>query len=178
VNSSASIGDRAAADASRRTFLAQVIGGCIAFLGTLLGIPAVGLTVGPALKREDTTWLSLGDPETFKEGVPTGVNLSVVQRDGWIETNQVKGVWVVRQPDGQFSVFNARCTHLGCAYSWRPEQNQFACPCHGGVYDTEGKVVAGPPPRPLDGLESRIEGGKLQVQYQDFVLGTPDRVPA
>jgi hypothetical protein len=38
--------------------------------------------------------------------------------------------------------------------------------------------VAGPPPRPLDRLESRIEGGKLQVQYQDFVLGTPDRVPA
>ncbi len=165
-------------EASRRTFLAQVIGGCIAFLTAVLGITGIAVTVGPALKREETSWLSLGDPDTFKEGVTTSVNLTVVRRDGWIETNEVKDVWVLRQPGGEFVVFNGRCTHLGCAYGWRSDQNQFACPCHGGMYGADGKVIGGPPPRPLDRLATRIEGGKLQVQYQDFLVGTPDQVPA
>jgi len=165
-------------EASRRTFLAQIIGGCVAFLATFFGIPAIGVIVGPALKREETTWLSIGDPDTFKEGVPTAANLTVVRRDGWIETNEIKPVWVVRELGSQFSVFNGRCTHLGCAYRWRSELNQFACPCHGGVYSPSGNVLAGPPPRPLDRLETRVEGGKLQVQYRDFVLGTPEQAPA
>ena len=163
---------------SRRTFLAQVIGACVAFLAALLGIPAVGATVGPALKGEPAEWLSLGSPDSFPEGVPKAVNLTVVQRDGWIETNTVKGVWVVRQPDNTFVVFNGRCTHLGCAYSWQNDQHQFACPCHAGVFGIDGKVLAGPPPRSLDTLETRVEGGDLQTQVQDFRLGTSDKVPA
>jgi menaquinol-cytochrome c reductase iron-sulfur subunit len=170
-------GSPVAGETARRTFLAQVIGACIAFVGALLGIPAIGAIVGPALKPQETQWLSLGSPDTFQEGIPKAVNLTVVIRDGWIETTSVKGTWVVRQPGGQFVVFNGRCTHLGCAYSWQPEQGQFACPCHAGVFGVDGKVLAGPPPRPLDRLETRLEGGDLQAQYQDFRLGTPDQVP-
>ena len=163
---------------SRRTFLAQVIGACLAFLAAVLGIPAVGATVGPALKREEAEWLSLGSPNGFQEGVPKPVSLTVVSRDGWIETTLIKGVWVVRQPDGQFAVFNGRCTHLGCAYSWQVEQHQFACPCHAGVFGVDGKVLAGPPPRSLDPLETRLDGRELQVRYQNLRLGTADRLPA
>ena len=165
-------------EASRRTFLAQVIGACVAFLGALLGIPAVGAAIGPALKRQQAEWLSLGSPQTFQEGVPKLVNLTVVSRDGWIETNSVKSVWIVRQSADQFTAFSGRCTHLGCAYSWQADQHQFVCPCHAGVFGIDGKVLAGPPPRQLDPLQTRMEVGDLQVQYQDFRLGTPDRVPA
>jgi Rieske Fe-S protein len=163
---------------ARRTFLAQVIGACVAFLVALLGIPAVGAAIGPALKREQTDWVSLGSPDSFEVGVPKAVNVTVVQRDGWIETTEVKGVWVVRQPDKTFTVFNGRCTHLGCAYSWQTDQHQFACPCHAGVFSVEGNVLAGPPPRPLDTLETRIEDGDLQANVQDFRLGIPTKVPA
>jgi menaquinol-cytochrome c reductase iron-sulfur subunit len=168
----------AQAESSRRTFLAQVIGACAAFLAALLGIPALGAAVGPALKQQAAEWLSLGTPETFQEGVPKAVNLTVVNRDGWIETTAFKGVWVVRQPGNQFVVFNGRCTHLGCAYSWQVEQHQFACPCHAGIFGIDGKVLAGPPPRPLDMLETRVDGGELQAQYLEFRLGTPDRMPS
>ena len=138
-----------AGEISRRTFLAQVIGACVAFLGVLLGVPAVGAAVGPALKREDTEWLSLGSPDVFQDGMPKAVNLTVVRRDGWIESTEVKGVWVVRRSGNQFAVYNGRCTHLGCAYNWQADQHQFACPCHAGVFSVDGKVLAGPPPRPL-----------------------------
>jgi menaquinol-cytochrome c reductase iron-sulfur subunit len=168
----------AAGETARRTFLAQIIGACLAFLAALLGIPAIGAAVGPALKREEAEWLSLGSPDAFQEGVPKAVNLTVVSRDGWIETTVIKGVWVVRQPGGQYTVFNGRCTHLGCAYSWQTDQHQFACPCHAGIFGIDSNVLAGPPPRPLDTLPTRVEGGDLEVQYTDFHLGTPDKVPS
>lgn len=163
---------------SRRTFLAQVIGACGAFLAAVLGIPAIGAAVGPALKQDEAEWLPLGSPESFQEGVPKSISLTVARRDGWIETTEVKGIWVVRQPGDQFAAYNGRCTHLGCAYSWQASQNQFACPCHAGVFGLDGKVLAGPPPRPLDTLSVRLEGGALLVQYQDFQLGTPEKASA
>jgi menaquinol-cytochrome c reductase iron-sulfur subunit len=165
-------------ESSRRNFLAQVIGACIAFLAALLGIPALGAVVLPTLQREESQWLPLGSPDGFQEGVPKAVNLSVVRRDGWIETTEIKGVWVVRQPGDQFTAFNSRCTHLGCAYAWQAAQNQFACPCHAGVFGLDGKVLAGPPPRPLDTLPVRVDNGTLEVQYEDFQLGTPDKASA
>jgi Rieske Fe-S protein len=163
---------------SRRKFLAQVIGAGVAFLAVLLGMPAVGAAIGPALRRDETDWASLGSPDSFEVGVPKAVNVTIVQRDGWIETTEVKGVWVVRQPDNTFTVFNGRCTHLGCAYAWQTDQHQFACPCHAGVFNIEGSVLAGPPPRPLDTLETRIQDGDLQANVQDFRLGVPIKVPA
>jgi menaquinol-cytochrome c reductase iron-sulfur subunit len=162
----------------RREFLAQIIGACAAFMAALLGIPLIGALVAPALKSQEASWLTLGSATSFQMGVPTSVSVSVTQTDGWIQTTQVRSVWVVRQPSDEFTVYNGRCTHLGCAYSWQAVENQFTCPCHAGVYGVEGHVLAGPPPRPLDTLPVRVEDGQLQTQYQDLRLGTPEKAPA
>ncbi|WP_455389410.1 QcrA and Rieske domain-containing protein, partial [Petrachloros mirabilis] len=45
------------------------------------------------------------------------------------------------------------------------------CPCHGSVYDVDGKVLAGPAPRSLDVLPSKVEQGKLFVIYKQFKSG-------
>jgi menaquinol-cytochrome c reductase iron-sulfur subunit len=111
-------------------------------------------------------------------GVPTAAEFSVSRRDGWIETTEIKAVWVVRQAGDAFTVFNGRCTHLGCAYHWQEDRNQFACPCHAGVFAKDGRVLAGPPPRGLDPLPVRVDAGTLQVQYVDFRLGVAERVQA
>ena len=49
------------------------------------------------------------------------------------------------------------CTHLGCKAYWEPDHNRFFCPCHNGVFDVTGKVVSGPPPRPLDRYEVEVD---------------------
>ncbi len=49
------------------------------------------------------------------------------------------------------------CTHLGCKTYWEPENDRFYCPCHEAVFDTEGNVVSGPPPRPLDSYEVDVD---------------------
>jgi hypothetical protein len=40
---------------------------------------------------------------------------------------------------------------------------KFVCPCHGGVYDSQGKVQGGPPVRPLDRFETRVVSGRVEV---------------
>ena len=39
----------------------------------------------------------------------------------------------------------------------------FICPCHGGVYDFQGKRIGGPPVRPLDQFQTRVRNGQVEV---------------
>ena len=59
--------------------------------------------------------------------------------------------------------FSSVCTHLGCLISWSRTENRFMCPCHGGQYDIQGNVVAGPPPAPLKRLPLKVEREKVYI---------------
>ncbi len=63
----------------------------------------------------------------------------------------------------QLLAFSAVCTHLGCLVHWDSQAERFVCPCHHGVYDTDGNVVSGPPPRPLERIKLAIEGDQIFV---------------
>ncbi len=75
----------------------------------------------------------------------------------------VKEVMLVRAGD-TVSAIDLKCTHAGCTVHWVPERAQFRCPCHGGVYSAEGKVLDGPPPRPLSRLRVAVNSaGEITV---------------
>ena len=169
--------EEGASNTSRRTFLAEVIGACVAFLAMLIGIPAAGAAVGPALKQTQSGQITVGRADSFQVGVPTSAESTTTTRDGWLETTATVSVWVVKQPDGSFVVYNGHCTHLGCAYHWQADLNQFVCPCHAGVYAKDGIVMAGPPPRPLDQLEATVVDGMVEVEYVNYRLGVAGKVP-
>lgn len=61
--------------------------------------------------------------------------------------------------------FNAVCTHVQCTVEYRPERKDIFCNCHDGVYDLNGKNIAGPPPRPLEMYQVTLRGdvGKEQI---------------
>lgn len=165
-------------EVSRRTFLSYVAAAISAFIGIVLGVPIVGYLAAPLLgAKEQARWVSLGNTEDFQGGSARFAPLTLSRRDGWVEAQEARACWVVPQGDGSFVVFNGRCTHLGCAYSWIDQVSQFHCPCHNGVYDRDGIVLDGPPPRPLDRLETKIEDGELHVLYQDFLVGVPNKQP-
>lgn len=72
---------------------------------------------------------------------------------------------LVRLADGALRAFDARCPHLGCPVLWSKELQQIDCPCHGAAFDPEdGSVRKGPPPRGLQPLAVREQGGVLFVQ--------------
>ncbi len=37
-----------------------------------------------------------------------------------------------------------RCTHLGCALKWNPDERTWDCPCHGSRFEENGKLIDNP----------------------------------
>jgi len=72
---------------------------------------------------------------------------------------------VVRRDERHFHTLSATCTHSDvCLVEWDKERRQLVCPCHRGVFDLNGNVVAGPPPRPLERREVVVRDGGVYVR--------------
>ena len=164
---------------NRRRFLQYAIGAIGGFMTLAAGIPIVGSFISPAVRgrNKEGNWISLGSVEAFTPGEPKLIQFSLSKQDGWVASRIPKSVWAVRREDDEFTCYNSRCTHLGCIVDWKPKDGElaFRSPCHGGVFTIDGKVIDGPPPRPLDRLNYKIEDGKLWVNYLDFQLGVPEK---
>jgi len=72
---------------------------------------------------------------------------------------------VVTQPSaGEFKVFSAVCTHMGCIVN-QIADGRIDCPCHGSEYSiTDGAVLAGPAPRPLPAKTIKITGDSIFLE--------------
>ena len=55
------------------------------------------------------------------------------------------------------------CTHNGCIVTYNGSRG-FYCPCHGGSYDANGNVTAGPPPSPLPTYTVTQSGTVLTIK--------------
>ncbi len=89
-----------------------------------------------------------------------------------------RAAWLVKRTDSSVTAFSPSCTHLGCGCQWFPADRRFKCPCHGSVFDIAGKVLAGPAPRPLDGMPAKTEDGRLLVKFEVFQVGIARKVLA
>jgi Rieske Fe-S protein len=153
-------------DETRRGVLRAFVNGAIAALGGGLALVLGRFMYGraPASSGSDPTWFraaSLGDLDPRK---PYAAVLAVPRQDGWSRTRANEVVFLVW--DGLFEVraLSATCTHLGCRVRWDAGADRFRCPCHGGAYSVEGRVLSGPPPRPLAELRARIsDSGDVEV---------------
>ena len=73
---------------------------------------------------------------------------------------------LIRTEGGEFRAFSAICTHLNCTVQYRPERHYIWCACHNGIYDLNGRVVGGPPPRPLEEYKVNVRGEDIVVSKQ------------
>jgi len=129
-----------------------------------MGIPAIAYIIGPALKRiERQEWIRLGAASKVEIGVPTLFKTKIERQTGWITNETESSIYVITENGRDFAAMSNICTHLGCRVRWNADQEQFFCPCHNAVFDKDGNVVDGPPPRPLDRYEIKVEGDQLYV---------------
>lgn len=161
---------------TRRNFFRYVTGAIAACIGLGLAFPLAAYFISPALTRRKPSWVSVGKVDDLPVGKPQALDHPMTVKDGWMESKAVKALWAVRQSDRQVIVFSPICPHLGCGVRWNQRDGQFQCPCHGSAYDRNGHVVAGPAPRPLDELPSKIENGELKVIYKEFKAGLTTQV--
>ena len=134
--STAESGDRI----DRRRFLHRVAGllmagGLAAGAGWLLTIAARFLFPrrGPAARWQFVALMrDLPVGHTLAYRTPTGAQVSVTRLREAAET-------------GSFAAFSSICPHLGCRVHWEPHHGRFFCPCHNGVFDSEGRATADHP---------------------------------
>ncbi|MGM9478105.1 FAD-dependent oxidoreductase [Pedobacter sp. GSP4] len=60
---------------------------------------------------------------------------------------------VYKDPEGKVTALNPVCTHAGCIVQWNPTELSWDCPCHGGRFCVQGKVLTGPPRKDLEQIE-------------------------
>jgi Rieske Fe-S protein len=58
-------------------------------------------------------------------------------------------ILVFRDQGHQLRAFDARCTHEGCTVQYVAAQGDIWCACHNGRFNLDGRVISGPPPKPL-----------------------------
>ena len=69
---------------------------------------------------------------------------------------------LVRRGNGEFTAFSQKCTHLSCAVYYAAERDRLECPCHEGYFSAaNGRVLQGPPPRPLPQVRLEQRGDEL-----------------
>ena len=132
----------------RRTFLGVLLGGFSAVLAAAFGWPVFRF-----LAPQDRGDVVLA--RVAKKEVPVGGAhfFSFQQRPA-----------VLLQPKaGEFLALSAVCTHLGCIVKWVDDKGEFLCPCHGGRFSSDGTVLGGPPPTPLESFPVALEGDQVLV---------------
>jgi Rieske Fe-S protein len=149
---------------SRKSFLKIATLALGGLMSAVLAIPAVSYIVGPSLQTKSTQeWIRLGSVRKVETGSPTLFKTKIERRSGWIANELELSVYILTVNGSDFVAISNICTHLGCRVRWITDQQQFFCPCHNGIFDKEGKVLAGPPPRPLDRYEVKIENDQVFI---------------
>lgn len=143
----------------------------IRFVNTGMGLVTaalaglVGAAAAPKIAGATRKWRKAATIFDLPKDTPFAAVMAERKADGWFETSKQAVVYIDRQGDS-YRAFSATCTHLGCRVTWNNEKSQYLCPCHGGVYDRDGKVVAGPPPNGLTPVNVRVNAQTSEIEVE------------
>src|SRR4051794_37056756 len=132
---------------------------------------ALGFAIGPVFEKVEERWEAVGTPNDFN--ADTYIPKTFTETPGIGEVGKTT-VYIRKHNesiDGPqkdvydgFIAISTRCMHLGCPVRFVPASERIICPCHGGVYDFQGKRTGGPPVRPLDRFYTRVRDGQVEIR--------------
>ncbi len=120
-----------------------------------VGIVAAGaLTIKPLAEYLTSDEDRLRSPLVF-------YNKPLEENSDWQNTSTSR-VWVKRDTAGIMALV-ATCTHLGCEVTYHPDKKEWLCPCHGSIYDSEGRPISGPAPKAMTrvAVERKADGSLI-----------------
>jgi menaquinol-cytochrome c reductase iron-sulfur subunit len=158
------------AEETRRRLMARAIVGLLGVAGAVVSIPILAYLLSPLLNPAPNVWRDVGGVDDFRLGEMKLVDFEEPSPLPWAGQTARTAAWVRRTGPASFIAFGVNCTHLGCPVNWLAEAGIFVCPCHGGVYYADGRVAAGPPPRPLFRYDIRVQNGRVQILARPLQL--------
>lgn len=124
-------------------------------------IAASALTIEPLIKY-------LTSNEDRLQSSLVVYNKPLDKNSDWQNTANAR-VWVRRDSLGVMALV-ATCTHLGCEVNYHPEKKEWLCPCHGSIYDVEGRPISGPAPKALPRVAVELKpDGTLMINTLKLV---------
>ncbi|GAB4466827.1 MAG: FAD-dependent oxidoreductase [Elainellaceae cyanobacterium] len=134
---------------------------------------AAGLVLANTLLGVENPWADLYDSlratpfvtaDSLKNNLETGIHWvgdrlkplqhqsfdDVAVGEGKLVTISGKQLAAYRDEAGQIHAVSPVCTHLGCIVNWNDAEKSWDCPCHGGRFGCDGKVLHGPPVQDLE----------------------------
>ncbi|MDZ7372581.1 MAG: ubiquinol-cytochrome c reductase iron-sulfur subunit [candidate division KSB1 bacterium] len=132
-------------DEGRRGFLRLLVGGWIASLAGAIAYPILRYILPPPVS------------EPSGGAVNAGKLAELPPNSGRVIRLGSMPAILIRVPTGEVRAFSAVCTHLQCTVQYRSDIGHIWCACHNGHYDLEGRNISGPPPKPLERLEVRVD---------------------
>ena len=161
-----------AEEVGRRRFLSRVSLALSGLAGAVVAVPIVSYLLSPLINPAPRVWRDVGRLDEFKVGQTREVAVDDPSSLPWAGQTALTAVWVRRTSLEDFTAFAVNCTHLGCPVNWQAGAGLFLCPCHGGVYYSDGRVAGGPPPKPLPRYAVRVQNGVVQVRTQPLPVTT------
>jgi arsenite oxidase small subunit len=78
---------------------------------------------------------------------------------------------ILVRPEAETIVaYSQTCTHLSCAVYYAAAERRLECPCHEGYFSIDtGRVLQGPPPRPLPRIVLERRGTDLYATGVELV---------
>ena len=129
------------AQPSRRGFFATMSGFAIA----LLAWPKMALSAGKS-------WVAVPLSKAPK-----------LQKVGGSMVTKIRGkeLLLVRDSETSAHAYEAKCPHEQCDLNYAPDSQKIECPCHAALFDLNGKVLEGPPPRALESYAAIVDGERI-----------------
>ncbi len=133
----------------RRTLIQWLLSG--GFIASVVSFvyPAVRFMNPPNLPDAAANEATVGKTQDFK------LNTGKIVKFG------SRPALLIRLGDTEWRAFSAICSHLNCTVQFQDSTRQIWCACHNGLYDLNGKVVSGPPPRPLEEYSVHVRGEEI-----------------
>ena len=148
-------------------------------------LPGLGFALGPLFEETvPDRWQDLGPEGDFNADsyTPRVMNIDPEIGDAGKTTVYIRR-WdpevdnAPGESEQPYVAISTRCAHLGCPVRYIQASQKFVCPCHGGVYDSQGKVEGGPPVRPLDRHETRVVNGRVEIGQRFSLNSQLERYP-
>ena len=136
----------------RREFLDWLTGFAGAALGAFVAFPILRYLVPPKVPEAATRRVLAAKKDEIAPGTfkifPFGGRPGIL----------------IRTPDGEYRALSGECTHLACTVQYKAGEQKIWCACHDGLYDLDGRNIAGPPPRPLERYDVHVTGEDVVVE--------------
>ena len=146
----------------RRVFLKKIVKLFLLFVSLVI-VPVFFYIYPSTIRQKKLFFLYLSDEDNLPK---SGLKRFDYQYS--IDDRTITGYVFIKKDGDELIAFSPICTHLGCLVKWDNHRKEFICACHGGKYDINGNVIAGPPQKPLDRLPWEIKEGKVYIGIRQY----------